>query len=160
MGEANEHRVSWLFENGEGFSKRQEGHLKAPDEQAKRDLAEIMRLRANLLAGDDRILLEAYLKGGGSVRQIARLAGVKPSSVWGRIRRIIRRLYDSTYLLCVEDPCGLTAAELAIVKDNLVRGLSIKDISRKRNLSYYRVRSTILKAKRRAATHRHARSLI
>jgi hypothetical protein len=36
---------------------------------------------------------------------------------------------------------------LAIVKDHVVRGLSMREISRARKLSYYRVRSIILAAK-------------
>jgi hypothetical protein len=125
-----------------------------PDEQAKMDLAELVRLRANLLAPDERTLLEAYLKGSNSVRQIARLSGMKPSSAWRKVRRIIKRLVASAELFCLEGPCGLSVDELAIAKDHLVRGLSLWDISRARKLTYYRTRNIILKAKAVARANR------
>jgi hypothetical protein len=118
------------------------------------DLAELVRLRANLLAYDERTLLEAYLKGGNSLRQIARLAGMKPSTAWRRVRRIIKRLVASADLFCLEGPCGLSVDELAIVKDHLVRGYSIWDISRTRKLTYYRTRNIIVMARALARAHR------
>jgi hypothetical protein len=115
-------------------------------EQARIDLASLVRLRANLLAPDEKALLEAYLKGGSSLRQLARLTAMKPSSAWRRVRRIIKRLHASAGLLCLEGPCGLSMEELAIVKDHVVRGFSIRDISRTRKRSYYHIRSTIRRA--------------
>jgi DNA-directed RNA polymerase specialized sigma24 family protein len=120
-------------------------------EAARRELGDVLRLRAALLTGEDRVLLEMYLEGGKSCGRIARLRGVKTSSIWRRVRRIISRLSDPTYSLCVQEPGGLSALDLAVVKDHFVRGLSIASISRNRHLTYYRVRSTIRKARHRAA---------
>ncbi len=117
------------------------------EDKARLDLAELMRLKGHLLAPEERTLLEAYLKGSNSVRQIARLAGMKPSSAWRRVHRLIRRLHASAHLVCLERSRGLTVDELAIVKDYVVRGLSMYAISRNRKLSYYRVRNVIMAAR-------------
>ena len=130
------------------------------EDKTRLDLAELVRLKGHLLAPDERTLLEAYLKGSNSLRQIARLAGVKPSSVWRRVRRLVKRLYASANLVCLEQSRGLSVEELAIVKDHVVRGLSMYAISRSRRLSYYRVRNVILAAKAltRASYARPSRS--
>jgi hypothetical protein len=117
------------------------------EDKARLDLADLVHLKGHLLAPDERSLLEAYLKGSNSLRQIARLTGVKPSSAWRRVRRLAKRLHASANLTCLEKSRGLTVDELAIVKDHAIRGLTIGDISRSRNLSYYRVRNIILMAK-------------
>jgi DNA-binding CsgD family transcriptional regulator len=111
------------------------------------DLAEMARLKGNLLAPEERVLLEAYLRGGNSLRQIARLTGMKPSTAWRKVRRIAGRLYASADLIRLEGPGGLSVDELAIVKDHWVRGLPISSISRTRKMSYYRVRNIILTAR-------------
>ncbi len=117
------------------------------DARARMDLFELVRLKGHLLLPEERSFLEAYLRGSNSLRQIARLAGMKPSTAWRRVRRLARRLYAGANLVCLEQPCGLTAEELAIVRDHVVRGFSMQEISRIRKLSYYRVRHIILTAK-------------
>jgi hypothetical protein len=111
------------------------------------DLFELVRLQGHLLSPDERSFLEAYLRGSNSLRQVARLTGTKPSTAWRRVRRLVRRLHACASLVCLEEPCGLTVDELAIVKDHVARGLSIEAISRARKLSYYRVRNIILTAR-------------
>jgi hypothetical protein len=119
-------------------------HSDEVEDKARLDLAELMRLKGHLLAPEERTLLEAYLKGSNSLRQIARLAGMKPSSAWRRVRRLARRLHASASLMGLETSHGLTVEELAIVNDHVIRGLSMYAISRRRRLSYYRVRNIIL----------------
>jgi hypothetical protein len=121
--------------------------LKESDQWGRMDLVDLVRLKGHILEPEERSLLEAYLKGSNSLRQIARLTGMKPSSAWRRVRRLVKRLHACTSLACLEEPCGLTVDELAIVKDHVMRGLSIRDISRARKLTYYRVRNIILAAK-------------
>jgi hypothetical protein len=113
---------------------------------------EVLRSRAHLLAGDDRTLVEMYLEHANTFEQIARLTGRDATSVARRIRRITRRLADDTYVLCQRDRKNFSNSELAIVRDFLIRGLPRRKICRNRKVTLYRVKTTIRKARRHAAS--------
>jgi len=115
-----------------------------------RDLVEVLRMRAGLLVGVDRALLETYLDSGRSVRQIARLTGANPSTVARQLRRIVDRLTDETFFHCLRHRRRFDVDELAILRDHLVRGHSVAQICQSRNINAYRVRSAIRKARRLA----------
>jgi DNA-binding Lrp family transcriptional regulator len=100
-----------------------------------------------LLAGEDRLLMTLYLEDGHSYRQIARLIGANPTTVARRVRRVARRLIDETYSVCLENRSAFSGPELAILRDYFLRGLSFARIGRKRGTSYYRARTTVLKAR-------------
>ncbi len=108
-------------------------------------------MRAGLLVGVDRALLETYLDSGRSVRQIARLTGANPSTVARQLRRIVDRLTDETFFCCLRHRRRFDAGELAILRDHLVRGRSVAQICQSRHINAYRVRSAIRKARRLAA---------
>jgi len=118
----------------------------------ERDFRDILRLRLGLLVGEDRALMTLHLDSGHSFQQLSRLTGASPTTVARKIRRIARRLADETYPLCLRNKSEFSVLELHIVRDHFVRGLSCGRIRRNRNLSYYRVRTTVLKARRYAAS--------
>jgi predicted DNA-binding protein YlxM (UPF0122 family) len=120
----------------------------------RRDVTELLQTRVHLLTGRDKTLLATYLEDGKSFRQIARLTGVRPTTIARRIRRILKRLTDETYLSCLANRDHFSDLEMAIVTDHLVQGLSMVRISRDRNLSYYRVREAVLKAQKFAMSIR------
>lgn len=124
----------------------------AEEDPTRQGYAEMLRLRAPLLAGEDRLLMSLYLEDGHSVRQIARLIGANPSTVARRVRKIVRRLIDETYSVCLENRSAFSGPELAILRDHFLRGLSFARIGRNRGTSYYRVRMTVLKARKLVAT--------
>jgi DNA-directed RNA polymerase specialized sigma24 family protein len=113
----------------------------------ERDVMEVLRGRASLLAGEERALLTMYLESGSSVCQIARLTGLRRSTVSRRIRKVIARLCDETYLVCVRQRGRFTERELTLIKDHFVRGLSARRIACSRRVSLYRVRLTLHKAR-------------
>lgn len=118
---------------------------------AQRETMELLRSRIDLLTGTDRTLIMMYLEHGNSVRQIAELAGLQTSTVARRIHRIVERLHDETFLLCLKQRDSFSDLELAIVKDYFVLGLSASRISSNRNVSYYRARAAIRKARQLAS---------
>ncbi len=118
---------------------------------AQRETMELLRSRIDLLTGTDRTLVMMYLENGNSVRQIAELAGLQTSTVARRIHRIVERLHDETFLLCLKQRDCFSEIELAIVKDYFVLGLSARRISSNRNVSYYRARAAIRKARQLAS---------
>jgi hypothetical protein len=115
--------------------------------RALRDTADQLRPLADLLVGDDRTLLMMYIQAGCSFHQLARLSGMNRSSVGRRIRRMIRRLSDPTYTLCLDDRWGFSDLERAVIRDHFIRGLSLKRICREHNLCYYRARVIVEKAR-------------
>jgi len=117
-----------------------------------RDIIEILRMRAHLLAGRDRVLLEMYLERGNSLRQIGRLMGLSPCNVGRRIRRIARRLADDTYEICLGNHDDFNGREMALIKDFFIRGLSAAHISQNHGITLYRVKATLRKARRYAAS--------
>jgi len=119
-----------------------------------RDAIEIIRTRAHLLASEERDLLLMYLEQGNRFRQIGRLMGLSRTSVARRIRKISQRLMNDTYSLCLSNRDEFTGRELTMIKDYFVRGLSMKGISRSRNVTLYHVRMVIHKARGCAASAR------
>ncbi len=98
---------------------------------------------AGRLKGRDRVWVLMHLKNGSSINQIARLSGVSPSTVSRRIRRTVALLSGGRYLSRLKYSRRLSPVEIQIAEDNLVRGLSMRQIARNHRLSYYRVRMTI-----------------
>jgi transposase-like protein len=151
MGTPGRRRAEPTRERSMGPRNRQSATRPLARELRPRDVRELLRLRGNLLTGEDRALIAMYLDGGETVGRIAKLAGVTPSCIARRIRAITQRLADPTYSVCVASNSEFTSLELAIVKDHFVRGLSTERIRCNRNLSYHRVRATIRKAREYAA---------
>jgi len=118
----------------------------------RRGVIEVLRARAHLLAGEDRALLDMYMEHGGSFRQIGRLMGLTAGTVGRRIRKIIRRLTDDTYDVCLANRDDFNGRELAVIKDRFIRGLAERRISRNHRVTLYRVRSVLQKARRYAAS--------
>jgi len=112
----------------------------------EREFGERIWARAHLLTNRDRALLALHVDAGNSFHQIARLLGVRPTTIARRIRKITERLTDQTYPLCVRSAERFTELELTIIKDFFVRGISMSEISRDRGVSYYRARATVQKA--------------
>jgi predicted DNA-binding protein YlxM (UPF0122 family) len=107
-----------------------------------------LKRQADLLTGLDRTLLMMYIQAGCSFQQLARLTGRNRSSVGRRIRKIIRRLSDRTYLRCQEKSEDFTDVEMAVIRDHFIHGLSLQRICGNHNLCYYRARVIIEKARR------------
>ena len=112
----------------------------------RRELAEKLILRIPLLESEDRVLMTLYLEDGHSYGEIAHLTGTRATTVSRRIRKIVRRLTDETYQRCMNPQPVFDATELAVIRDHCVRGLSGQEISRRHNISHYRVRSIIQRA--------------
>jgi predicted DNA-binding protein YlxM (UPF0122 family) len=110
-----------------------------------RDKIDLLRRRAILLTGKDKLLMTMYLDNSNSYRQLARLAGVDDANIARRIKRIIKRLVDGTYLICLRNSDKFTAAEVDIAKEFFLLGFSMRKIAARRQWTYYRVRQTIKK---------------
>jgi transposase len=110
-----------------------------------REKIEILRLRADLLEGTDRVLMTMYLENGNTFRQMAQLMGVSESTVERQIHKLTERLIDGEYVTCVRNRQMFNQAEIEIAKDYFLNGLSIRKVARKRHWSFYTVRRIIRK---------------
>jgi len=124
--------------------------LKARDNY--RDRIDLLRSRAGLLAGKDKLLMTMYLENGNSFRQIARLAGVSEAAIGRRIRKITKRLLNGEYITCLRSRNEFTKTEMDIAKDYFLLGLSIRKIAARRHCSYYHVRETLKKIQQLVTT--------
>ncbi len=112
-----------------------------------RGTVDLLKQQADLLTGVDRTLLTTYMQAGCSFHQLGRLTGMNRSSVGRRIRRILRRLSDRTYILCQESRSGFSDLEMAVIRDHFIRGVSLRRIAKDHQLCYYRARVIVERAR-------------
>ena len=113
-----------------------------------RDRIDMLRSRAGLLTGKDKLLMTMYLKNGNTFYQMAKLIGVNEVTVARRIYKVTKRLIDGEYITCLRNRDKFDEAEMGVAKDYFMKGMSMKKIASKRKLSYYRVRESLKKIQR------------
>jgi len=104
-----------------------------------RDRIDMLQKRVNLLSGEDKTLMIMYLRNGNSCTQLSKLAGVSETTISRRINKIINRLTNGQYIKCLRNRHMFSSIELQIAKDYFLKGMSMRKISIKRNISYYHV---------------------
>jgi transposase-like protein len=114
---------------------------------------DVIRARAGLLRGRDRALVQMYLDNAGTLRQMARLAGVNEANVARRIHKIIRRLLDGSYITCLHYRDRFTPEQIKIARDYFVEGPSMRQIAERHKTTYYAVRKTMRQIQRLTAVN-------
>jgi len=112
------------------------------------DRIDLLRSRATLLTGKDRLLMTMYLDNANTFRQMARLSGVNEANIARRIHKIIKRLIDGEYITCLRNREIFSNAEMVIAKQYLLLGWSIRKIASEQGCSYYRARKSLKKIQR------------
>ena len=118
------------------------------------DRIDLLRGRAQLLSGKDKLLMKMYLDNGNTFSQMARLAGVNEVTIARRIHRVTQRLIDSQYIMCLRNRDKFSKNELVIAKDYFLAGLSMKKIADKNHSSFYGVRKTLKKIEKLVAVNK------
>ena len=113
-----------------------------------RDRIDLLRSRAALLTGKDKLLMTMYLDNANTFRQMARLAGVNEANIARRIHKIIKRLIDGEYITCLRNCEIFGNTEMAVAKQYFLLGWSIKKIANEQGCSYYRARKSLKKIQR------------
>lgn len=109
---------------------------------------DLLRTRVELLAGVDRVLMEMYLNGNGSLSQMAVLAGVTETSMARHIRKLVGRLLDNFYTSCLRSRDKLTDVQLEMAKEYFMGNLSMREIAERHNTTRYFVKKTIKQIRR------------
>ena len=130
-----------LSQTGSSLNRRT-GRLTAVEPRMLSGQVDLLRSRLWALNDADKGLMEMYLEGV-SFRQMASVAGVNEATVSRRIGKIIKRLMDATYIICLRNRQELGELSVAIAHDYLIGGMSYGDIARKHDVSLYRVKKTI-----------------
>ncbi len=104
---------------------------------------DLLRSRANLLSGKDKLLMKMYLENSNTFYQMAKLIGVNEVTIARRIHKIIERLIDSEYIICLRNRDKFTEKEMNIAKAYFMGGLSIRKIASKHRISIYRIRAIL-----------------
>jgi len=115
------------------------------DRDRYRDAIDLLRSRANLLVGKDKVLMTMYLENGNSFRQMAQLAGVSEATIARKIRTLSERLTDGEYITCLRNRDKFSEIELSIAKDYFLTGLSMRKIAASKHYTLYSIRKTVKK---------------
>ncbi len=107
-----------------------------------KELLNTIESRFYLLNTQDRILMSMYMDKELSFRQIALLLKASPSSIARRIKKIKCKLMQTNYFVFKQIK-NLSRFEVEIAKDYFINGLSIKQIAKKKNASFYHIREVL-----------------
>lgn len=108
-----------------------------------RDFNEHLQNRLSLLRGTDKVLMKMHIENGYSFADLSRLSGVSQATISRRIKRIADRLSGSEIQAYYMHRSNFDADQKRIIKDRLRDGLSQREISKRRNISRYRVRTAL-----------------
>ena len=108
-----------------------------------RNDVELLRMRAGMLSGRDRVMMKMYLEKGNTFSEMAMLIGIHEANVARQIRKLTRRLMDGKYILCLRRREAFSTFQLEVAKDRFMSKLSIEKISAKNECSAYRVRQVL-----------------
>ncbi len=136
-------KSGWVEERGFGEFEEELPGQQGGNERKYGSRLELLESRIELLAGAEKLLMTMYLKNGNSFYQMARLAGVNEVTIARRIHKIIKRLLDGEYITCLRNRDKFSKCEMAVAKDYLLTGLSMRGIARRRRCSRYRVRQAL-----------------
>ena len=104
---------------------------------------EKLRLRVDLLEGNERTLLELYLEHNASYYRLAKLMGLSERYVSRKLQRLLRRLESEEYVSIVRHQRLFGPKTLEVAYDRYLLGMSVRSISKKRKLSRYMVSKKI-----------------
>ena len=104
---------------------------------------ELLRLRVDLLDGQERLLVDMYLNQNASYYRLAALTGMGEKYVARRVQSLLRCLQSEEYLSIVRHQRLFEPRTLEVAYDYFLLGMSVRAISRKRNMSRYRVSKKI-----------------
>lgn len=115
---------------------------------------EILRARAELLAPEDRELIEAVLIHGQSASSLARIMGVHPRAVRTRIHRLSRRLTSRPFLDAARALEYLPAEDAHLARLHFCQGASQRELARRLGMTSHVLRRRLDRISAEIATIR------
>jgi lambda repressor-like predicted transcriptional regulator len=105
-----------------------------------RSQAQALRDRAGLLCDDERALVEALLEHGHSMRALARLMGLWPSTLRRRLDRVVTRMASPKFTFFAARMPGLSHARRRVGRACVLHGMSLRRASRELRMSHHTIR--------------------
>ena len=96
-----------------------------------------------MLEVKERTLLELYLEHNASYYRLAELTGLSDRYIARKLQRLLKRLESEEYISIVRHQRLFGPKTLEVAYDRYLLGMSVRSISKKRNLSRYRVSKKI-----------------
>lgn len=100
----------------------------------------ILMGRAELLAVEDRDLIEAVLIRGQTASSVARLMGWTPKRVRGRVKRLLRRMNSRAFLDAARALPYLAPADAALARLHFCQGLAHRKLCVRLGLTVHAMR--------------------
>ena len=101
---------------------------------------DMIRSRARMLEGKEKLLMDMYFERGVSIRQMSKMSGISETTISRRVRRLKERLLGREYLVCVRNSHLLDKKCIKIASQRFIKGLSIKNIAENNKMSIYMVK--------------------
>ncbi len=117
------------------------------NKKKRRAEIDVLRSRISMLERKDKQLMKMYLENGCSVFQISQITDLCETSIARRIKGLKQKLLKGEYVTCLRNRQKFNKEQMVIAKDYFLTGLSMREITIKRNRSLYSVRETIIKIK-------------
>lgn len=114
---------------------------------------EVIQRRMELLAEEDRLLVDMYINHGATFRQLSQLTGQSERVLSRRIRQQLERLLDGRYVAIVRAARQFSPRERGVAYDHFLLGLSLRAIAAKRALGVSQVRTSIARLSRWLRRH-------
>lgn len=99
--------------------------------------------RAELLAPEDRELVEAVLMRGVSLIGVARITGVSPGCVRRRFHRLVRHLVSKEFLSAARALSYLSEEDASLARIRFCRGATLRQMCRELGLTIHEVRRRV-----------------
>ena len=105
-------------------------------------LFERLSARVDILPQQQKALVRLFL-AGQNYKVIAKIASVNEATVSRKLRKIADRINCDSFIAALSENNDMPAEKLEIIKDYFVIGLTIKAITKKTDLSYYKIKKII-----------------
>lgn len=111
--------------------------------QLNQKLRELVQIRGEVLSRQDQVFIEMILEKGMTHRQIACLLGCSETSVGRRVKRVIKKVLNSDYLMCLRHRDRLTVFQMRVARAYFVEDRSKKEIVGLLDTTLYQVEKAI-----------------
>jgi transposase-like protein len=108
--------------------------------RCEREQAERVLGRASFLPRRDELLLRAVLEDGIAVVELARLAGVCPRAMRGRVKRLLRRMSTPRFVFVAARIGEWTSTRRRVAEAYFLHGLSMREVESRLGLSRHQIR--------------------
>ncbi len=102
-----------------------------------------IKARADLLEPVDRELIMSVMVLGQSVRTVARMTRISPSTLRRRVRRLLSRISSPEFIATARSLHMLNDTQSAVARYHILQGKTMRVTARIMGMPYYKVRKSL-----------------